>query len=105
MTNIWTWSLLGFAVIHILGGVIAWINFRHQKYTWTFPVVFTFLGMLIPLTAGIITGECMHVWRDRMVVRWWVGGRGILGGADRICSRERGLGGGYIVPFFLVAVL
>ena len=70
VTNIWTWSLLGFAVVHFLGGLIAWLNFRRQRFTWSLPLIFTFLGLLIPLTAGIITGEvwcalgCVRgVWR------------------------------------------
>eukprot|EP00053_Salpingoeca_punica_P020671 m.212192 g.212192 ORF g.212192 m.212192 type:complete len:131 (+) comp19810_c0_seq1:129-521(+) len=56
--SIWTWNLMAFALIHCVGAIVCLINMRNdvqKRHLWLIPVVFTGLGMLIPLTAGVIT--------------------------------------------------
>jgi hypothetical protein len=57
--TIFYWSLLSFGIVHFASGVVAFLNLRHAgplKFTWLIPLVVTFLGGLIPCTAGVITG-------------------------------------------------
>jgi uncharacterized membrane protein HdeD (DUF308 family) len=57
--SIWYWSLLSFGVLHLGAGIVAFFGLRHDgplRYTLTIPLLFTVLGVLIPCTAGVITG-------------------------------------------------
>eukprot|EP00051_Salpingoeca_urceolata_P006907 m.91477 g.91477 ORF g.91477 m.91477 type:complete len:131 (-) comp15040_c0_seq1:49-441(-) len=56
--SIWIWSLLSFGVAHGAGGLIAFVNCQDlgpKRWTWLIPLVFGVLGMLIPMTAGVVT--------------------------------------------------
>jgi hypothetical protein len=55
--TIWTWDLIAFGVSHAASGMLAAFRFRKQlrRYAFALPLGFTFLGLLIPATAGLIT--------------------------------------------------
>lgn len=62
---IWTWSVLAFFFTHALAGVVAWANLRDvtkiTKLVHLIPFAFIILGLLVPITAGLVTGRLVSL--------------------------------------------
>eukprot|EP01136_Pigoraptor_vietnamica_P031082 Opistho-1_new@91190 len=59
--NIFMWTVLSTALVHVLAGTVAFFSFRKVPFAWAIPLVYLAFGILIASALSSITGGSASV--------------------------------------------